>query len=127
MAGDYVTCERCNSQVYKTAKQCPACNHGMNGEPIEVAEDAVPWREPRPTGSAHITAAVIIGALAVVLSVISALMPDLVREYSWSDVQPNKAKYLIALLSNGLFGLAVVLWGVGQIIKAISFLPRGDR
>lgn len=130
MSGDYVDCPTCGAGVYKTARRCPNCNETM--EPVEGVDDAaapdglIAPPALRPTGSAHILAAVLIGIVGVLISGLAAIMPDMTGAYGILPPEPNRTKFLLAALGNGMFGLAVVLWAVGQIVKAISFVGRAD-
>lgn len=131
MSGDYLDCPTCGAGVYKTARRCPTCNHTMDsaegdGEAAVTVGLTATSASLRPTGSAHILVAVLIGILAVLISGIAAIMPDVTREYGILPPEPNHLKFLMAALGNWMFALALALWAVGQIVKAISFVGRAD-
>jgi hypothetical protein len=131
MTGDYVECKGCGSDVYKTATTCPMCNgpvagaEGAEGEGGEVVQAVDAARAQRPDGAPHIAAAIWFGLAAIGLSLLAVALPATIQpQYSFDAPQPNLFKYFFAWLGNGLFVLAIVLWSVGQIIKAISFVGR---
>jgi hypothetical protein len=79
---------------------------------------------PKLIGSCLIAFAVIFAAIAAGMSVTTYSFIT-----SAAEIDPDKlqTKAILTLLSEGFFGLGLVLWLAGYIVHAISFLPtKGD-
>ena len=103
-----------------------------SGEPLEntgsMEQDAsIPYSSKaseRPDGST----AKIVGISFLVLGALLSLWAEFTSatEYSWStDIDPDKIamKAKLALAGGGFFQIGLIVWLVGYIVHAISFLP----
>lgn len=79
--------------------------------------------ERRPTGDATIMASWLLLIVATMLLLIGIILPETSQPYSFEPAEPNIWKWRIIWLGAALFSIGVLLWSVGTIVRAISFLP----
>jgi uncharacterized membrane protein YvbJ len=113
------SCKNCGTIAPDHLTRCPAC--GRDTLRPETGDQSAQRSEPhehekgtRPDGRDPITFGVIAILIAVILAIISGTI----------DVAFTQAMVLVA--AEALFGLGVVLWLAGYIVRAISFLPGKD-
>lgn len=77
----------------------------------------------RPNGGAMITFGWAALWLGLALIVIGAALPSTIQQYSWSDSQPNPAKWPTLYFGCILAALGLPALLTGKVIRAIYFLP----
>lgn len=121
-------CPACNYSNAPIRTECNGCGLTLIGGP-PVAEPApiTGFDHMRPDGNALIWTGWTLAFLAVVCTIAGSLMSPVTQRYSYMDPEPNNLKFVLIWLGGGMFTLAVVAWGVGQIVRAISFLPGKEN
>ena len=108
-------CPDCNFENRVNAEHCAACGHVFNGgAPVSVdggASLGAAASPERPDGSLPM----LFGWIALGASVLFEILAVSADEVAGA--------WAATLAAGGFFSLFLVLWGVGYIVRAISFLP----
>ena len=111
-------CRQCNFENSVNAEHCAACGHSFTGGAPATVADTDRMRHinsgRRPDGSLPM----LFGWLAFGLSVLFEILA--------LSAEGLGTKWVAALAAGAFFSLFLVLWGVGYIVSAISFLPGKD-
>lgn len=126
-------CRNCNQENLDAAICCVMCGASWNGaDDVVVSSDAVSHvRVDRPDGSTPMMlgwAALVASLLLFLVSLVSGPAAYEMGPYGSASSVADKlaTQWLMQLGSGALFSLFLILWSVGYIVRAISFLPASD-
>ena len=107
-------CRSCNAENPPLAEICTTCGTPFGIPPGEPSHPLPATEYPaRPTG----TVPMVIGWICFGLAVVFGLL-----------AMAGAAAWNFAVAASGFFSLFLVLWSVGYVVRAISFLPdRSSR
>jgi hypothetical protein len=112
------TCMQCGAEAADDMTSCQECDYrfvyvgSAGGEGFHRVEEQA--GDQRPTGEAPMQ----IGWLCLAASLVTALLGMSRDSFgSWG----------LMLLAAAFFQLFLVFWGVGYVVRAISFLPERGR
>jgi hypothetical protein len=120
-----VDCPRCSETMADNAIVCEECGyrlHPVLSVPAEEGDRSIISSEAstrRPDGTITLIIAWVIFALTAICVFVGL-------RYESNDPTDWIGQVTLLLIGGSLFQLFLVLWGVGSIVNAISFLPGKD-
>ncbi|HEX8585039.1 MAG TPA: zinc ribbon domain-containing protein [Allosphingosinicella sp.] len=118
------TCPNCGTEARDTAETCTICSYEFPaGAPAPQHVRGV-WH--RPNGGTIMQLATVAAVIALLCLILGFFAPD-VRQTSVSGEYEGAAwKWTLIAFGSGLLNFAVLLWGIGIIVRAIYFLSGED-
>ncbi len=109
-------CTKCGAKNDSIASACASCFHPFND--VAASPASTPAQKgARPDGNAPLDIGLYCAFLGVVGIFVAMMMADSYESRSFFT------SFNISVIGGVLFSLGLVLWSVGYIVKAISFLP----
>ena len=117
-------CPVCGLEAEPAATECSGCQYKFTSA-VADADTDTGAASSRPTGEGPTTAGWFCFCGAVLLFIFSLGTPT--ETYNLSLAEAYARQWIFQMGAAGAFSLAILLWCVGYIVKAISFLPgRGE-
>jgi hypothetical protein len=117
------TCMQCGAEAADDNPTCEECGYRfvyVAGEAVEGYPGVAPPAQARPSGEAPM----MVGGCCLAGSILLGLI-GLMRDADTPGAVAGN--WGLVLLGAALFQLFLVFWGVGYIVRAISFLPASDH
>lgn len=118
------SCAQCRREAADDATECPNCGRAFAAVPEPDLERPL---TKRPSGEAFILGGQVFMLLGAAALLFGLVMPGARREYGFGELVVDPWKWRLIWGGAAAFNIALFVWAVGQIQRAIFFLPGEDR